>query len=393
MPNTATRNIDIVIDRQLYIGNLAAAKSVDLRRQHGITHVVSVCPDHPLQGPHHMIIPVQDSEYDDILIYLPEACRFIRNALEGGGRVLVHCLMGVSRSATVVAAYLMSTCHISVHKALSAVKRVRPQIQPNYGFIKELHAFEACHYSLSPTDPTYRTWKRKHRQDVTYFLNSLSDTTVIIPEKLSLSSGFPTDPEQAACLVTYLGLTHCISLSPSATFKPNIGLKHNHIEISQSNKAALLFALPVICRYIQDAVDNRGRILVHCLTESTAAIVACAYLMWSRNASYKQAYRTLQEALPLFNATGNFTQLLELYSACNCSPSSDHPALQAWLGVAHPPTPISPPQLSGSVMMPSSPTRQAPGTILHTPLPKPRSKVGTQANHALSSLMPVTLDG
>lgn len=90
-------------------------------------------------------------------------------------------------------------------------------------------------------------------------------------------SDFPTDPERAACLVTYLGLTHCISLSPSATFPPNIGLKHNHVEIPQSNKAVLLLALPAICNYIQDALDNRGRILVHCLTESTAAIVACAY--------------------------------------------------------------------------------------------------------------------
>jgi dual specificity phosphatase 12 len=98
----------------------------------------------------------------------------------------------------------MSSRHVPVHKALAIIKRglefipstshsltslfaARPQIQPNYGFIKELHAFEACHYSLSPSDATYRAWKRRHRQDVTSFLNSLSDTTTIIPEKLSLS--------------------------------------------------------------------------------------------------------------------------------------------------------------------------------------------------------------
>ena len=33
----------------------------------------------------------------------------------------------------------------------------------------------------------------------------------------------------------------------------------------------------MICKRIQDAIDNRGRILVHCLTESTAAIAVCAY--------------------------------------------------------------------------------------------------------------------
>ena len=52
-----------------------------------------------------MIIPVQDSEYADILIHLPDACRFIQNAVDDGGRVLVHCHMGISRSATVIAAY------------------------------------------------------------------------------------------------------------------------------------------------------------------------------------------------------------------------------------------------------------------------------------------------
>jgi hypothetical protein len=93
----------------------------------------------------------------------------------------------------------------------------------------------------------------------------------------TFSSDFPTDPERASCLVAYLGMSHCISLSPSAAFPSNIGLKHNHIEIPQSNKVALLLSLPMICKYIQDVIDNRGRILVHCPTESTAATAVCAY--------------------------------------------------------------------------------------------------------------------
>jgi dual specificity phosphatase 12 len=190
-----------------------------------------------------------------------------------------------------------------------------------------------------------------------------------------------------------LGFTHCISLSPSATFPTNIGFKHNHIEIPQCNKAGFLLALPSICKNIQDVLDNRGRILIHCLTESTAAIVACAYLMWSRHFSYKQAYKTLHDALPLFNPTDNFTQLLELYAACNCSPCSDHPALQDWLGIGYASNSFTPSQPSGSFVITSSPTGRGLGTVLPTPLTNQYSKTGGQVNHSLSSLRPVVLDG
>lgn len=88
--------------------SVAAVKSPDTRKELGITHVVSVCHEYcPENGTSdtHLHIPVQDTEYEDLLIYLPKTTHFIQNALEEGGRVLVHCVMGVSRSTTVVAAF------------------------------------------------------------------------------------------------------------------------------------------------------------------------------------------------------------------------------------------------------------------------------------------------
>jgi len=38
----------------------------------------------------------------------------------------------------------------------------RPQIHPNYGFIKQLDTFAKCNYEPSPSHPTYRSWKRRH---------------------------------------------------------------------------------------------------------------------------------------------------------------------------------------------------------------------------------------
>jgi dual specificity phosphatase 12 len=71
--------------------------------------MLSVCPDYPSKGPGHVTIPVEDSEYEDLLIHMPEACQFIQTALDEGGKVLVHCVMGISRSTAIVCAYCMSS--------------------------------------------------------------------------------------------------------------------------------------------------------------------------------------------------------------------------------------------------------------------------------------------
>lgn len=52
-----------------------------------------------------MAIHVDDVTYENILIRLPEACQFIEKAIDNGGKIYVHCMMGVSRSVTVVCAY------------------------------------------------------------------------------------------------------------------------------------------------------------------------------------------------------------------------------------------------------------------------------------------------
>ena len=48
-----------------------------------------------------LTVKVADMPHTDLLSHLPEAVDFISAALEGGGSCLVHCMAGVSRSATV----------------------------------------------------------------------------------------------------------------------------------------------------------------------------------------------------------------------------------------------------------------------------------------------------
>ena len=88
--------------------SFAAAQCPELRKKLGITHLISVCRELPSRsgGDYtHLQISVEDTEYSDLLIHLPKTTRFIQVALEEGGRILIHCIMGVSRSTTVVAAF------------------------------------------------------------------------------------------------------------------------------------------------------------------------------------------------------------------------------------------------------------------------------------------------
>ena len=62
---------------------------------------------------------------------------------------LVHCFHGVSRSAAVCAAWLMVRRKWSMAEALESIRRVRPQIHPNLGFIAGLHALQQCHGNVA----------------------------------------------------------------------------------------------------------------------------------------------------------------------------------------------------------------------------------------------------
>ncbi|KIK63727.1 hypothetical protein GYMLUDRAFT_986523 [Collybiopsis luxurians FD-317 M1] len=334
---TIPSSFDEIVDKQIYLGNLSCAVSSHLLKQLGITHIVSVCPDFPSTGPNHLTIEVDDSDYDDLLIHLPEACQFIQKAIDQGGRVLVHCVMGISRSATVLAAFFMQSKELSSSEALEFIRTRRPCIQPNYGFLKQLEAFAKCEYHPSPENPAYISWKRRQEQDVTLFLNQMFDTIPVIPNRLFLSSDFPDDVGKIEPLLIELGITHLLSIAPSVTI-PNIPalVEHRHFSDAEQHRGLLLLVLAEMCSFIGEALSQGGVVLVYSETESKAVLAAYGYLMCSRELTPEQVYPQLTEALPLFNRTSSFTEQLELFDACSYAPKFDHPLIEEWLSTAPP---------------------------------------------------------
>ncbi|KAG9317910.1 protein-tyrosine phosphatase-like protein [Chiua virens] len=327
-------SINAVIDDKLYIGNLSAALSQDVQKRLGITHMISACVEHTFNPrPNAMVIPVQDSEYEDILIHLPDACLFIETALGHGGKVLVHCMMGISRSATIICAYLMVSQRLSVSVAIQYLRKRRPEIHPNYGFMKQLHAFHECRHRPSCTNTHYIAWKRRQRRDVEKYLNLLTDCIPVVSDELYLTSEFPGDPDTAESLLLDLGVTHLLSISSAQLPKPGLpsNFQHFFIDVPNNAREALLLELPYVCNFIGNAITQGSRVLVQCRVELRACIVACAYLMVSRKLSPRQAYAVLEAALPLYNPTPVFYRHLELFAACNLCPTCDHPIVHAWL--------------------------------------------------------------
>ena len=79
--------------------------------------------------------------------------------------------------------------HHSIQRVPFLTRHVagRQQAHPNYGFIKQLDIFAKCGYEPSPSHPQYRSWKRRHVQDVSNYLNHIVDTAIIIPDKLLMT--------------------------------------------------------------------------------------------------------------------------------------------------------------------------------------------------------------
>ncbi|XP_061737026.1 dual specificity protein phosphatase 22-A isoform X3 [Nerophis ophidion] len=100
----------------------------------------------------YLCIHAADASSENLLQHFKECIRFIHECRLNGGACLVHCLAGVSRSTTMVVAYLMTVTHYSWEECLTAVKAVRSFVGPNSGFQDQLQEYQTKQVS------EYRAW-------------------------------------------------------------------------------------------------------------------------------------------------------------------------------------------------------------------------------------------
>lgn len=132
------------IFQNIYIGNIDDVNNYSWLKENNITHVLGLIDyQTKFNDINYLIFPnVFDEPSQNIAKYFSRSFRFIEDSVEKKGNVLVHCHAGISRSSTIVIAYLMYKYAVNLEKAFEIVKRARNIISPNQGFINQLRAFD-----------------------------------------------------------------------------------------------------------------------------------------------------------------------------------------------------------------------------------------------------------
>lgn len=135
----------------LYLGARPNQERVQELKEAGFTHVVSCLMEADRSAMaflqrdfHHLFLGVHDGIQEDITEALLEFFDFATAATtrELNAKLFVHCEVGVSRSATLVIAWLMKTEGLSFFDALCRVRAKRIRVLPNIGFASQLQHLE-----------------------------------------------------------------------------------------------------------------------------------------------------------------------------------------------------------------------------------------------------------
>ena len=137
----------------LLIGDKAAAKNRELIRRCKVLYILNATPPKTDGGVlnffekeaslEYLRLPLRDVATDTILPHVPAAIEFLqRIRVRADGRVLVHCNEGKSRSAAIVAAFLVRAYGKTADEALEAVRAARPEAEPREAFVRQLATLE-----------------------------------------------------------------------------------------------------------------------------------------------------------------------------------------------------------------------------------------------------------
>jgi protein-tyrosine phosphatase len=141
----------------IFMGSASSSKNrralANLQLTH---HIVLTDPlgEHPLECPlsdhffqDRLLLQICDVEAQQLDDAIQQCNTFLENAVQHGHRVLVNSTLGVSRSAAIIAAYMIKNLGLTYDEALARLRTVRGSAKPNPGFEQQLRLYEKAYRS------------------------------------------------------------------------------------------------------------------------------------------------------------------------------------------------------------------------------------------------------
>ena len=140
-----------------YLGTGHQATDWRVVRDLKLTHIINVSVEHQCFFPDrikYLHLELEDKEEVSIIDQFEKTIHFMNTAFaDSSSRILVHCNLGISRSSSLILAYLMKTYNATLFEAFKYVKNRRPIVCPNIGFLHQLLEFEHELFSNTYSDP------------------------------------------------------------------------------------------------------------------------------------------------------------------------------------------------------------------------------------------------
>ena len=131
----------------VYVGSSFDASNRNALHKHNITHVVNVTNHLPHFFEEELVylrIALGDTVVDHLCMHeFDRAICFMNAAVRSGGRVLVHCMMGRSRSVALICYYMYVFHKMSIHAAYQLVRQRRECVNINMNFYNKLQKYTA----------------------------------------------------------------------------------------------------------------------------------------------------------------------------------------------------------------------------------------------------------
>lgn len=143
------QSIEIVkICEHVYLGNFKSAIDKSTLIDYNIKSILNVSTfdyhiDVELLNMDYKHIPFYDSDNEYLINYIPTTIAYIIEQINNGHNVLIHCVQGISRSPSIIIAFLIIYYHFNLYEAYKFVHVRRPKIKPNRTFISSLNDLQS----------------------------------------------------------------------------------------------------------------------------------------------------------------------------------------------------------------------------------------------------------